>query len=108
MDIIKKALAASALTLALASPAAAGTEPVLGFSTADTPYGAFSCKQRAEAKLFSIGATGIAKSSGGQVLWAKYGGSFTIGVWCRGSEAVIIVAGDSNTTDIADEIRSAF
>lgn len=108
MEILKKALLSSALLLSLASPALAGSEPILGFSSADTPYGVFSCKQRAENKLYSIGATSISKSSGSQTIWAKYGGTHTIGVWCRGPEVIIMVAGNGDTIDISNEIRSAF
>ena len=108
MEILKKAVATSALLLSLACPALAGSEPALGFSTAETPYGVFSCKQRAENKLYAIGATNITKSSGTQTIWARHGGIYSIGVWCRGSEVVIMVAGDGETTSISSEIRSAF
>lgn len=108
MEIMKKAAVSSALLLSLTGPAMAGSEPALGFSTAGTPYGVFGCKQRAENKLFSIGATDISKSSVSQTIWARYGGTHTIGVWCRGTEVVIMVAGSGDTTDISNEIRSAF
>lgn len=106
MKNLKTALLAPIATLCLASPVFAGSPPAIGYTAASTPYGSFGCKQRAENKLYSIGATNISKSSGGTI-WADYG-SYSIGVWCRGSEVVIIVAGDADTTDLRTEIRSAF
>lgn len=108
MEIIKKTLAASVLALSLSTPALAGSEPVLGFASVGTPYGAFGCKQRAETKLFAIGATNITKSPNSSSIWANFGGTHSVGIWCRGPEVIIIVGGEGNITDLRDEIRTAF
>lgn len=88
-------------------PSIAEAAPRLGYGATGTPYGLFGCKQRAEGKLYSIGATGIQKTNNSNTVWA-YSGNFSIGIWCRGDEAIIMVSGDSDTLDLINEIKAAF
>jgi hypothetical protein len=106
MDFIKMAAASLAAAVSFSLPALAGSEPSLGYMAVDTPYGAFGCKQRAEQKLYAIGATGIHKSGSG--VFGYYGGTHTIGLWCRGTEVIIVVSGSSDVTDIRSELKTAF
>lgn len=110
MKTLSKVMVAASIAIATmcASPASADDTPELGFTIVNTPYGAFGCKQRAEQKLFSIGATSLTKSAGLNVTWAKFQGTHSIGIFCRGSEAVIMVAGNGDTSDIRNELKSAF
>lgn len=94
----------AALATIVGTPTFAG--PAAGISVANTPYGSFGCVQRAEMKFFSIGATNIQKP-GGSVVWADLGET-TVGVWCRGTEAIIVVAGGNQVIDLKNEIKSAF
>lgn len=102
MKNLQKVALTAAMLLSCATPALAG--PGLGYAVVGTPYGTFGCKQRAETKLFSIGATNISK---GSTIWADYQ-DYTIGIWCRGSEAIIMVSGNSPVADLRNELKSAF
>jgi hypothetical protein len=79
----------------------------MSFASAPIPYGSFACKQRAENKLASLGATNISRSPGAATVWGD-SGEFTVGIWCRSSEAVIFVAGPSSTAELRDDVKSAF
>lgn len=81
--------------------------PSVGLAVVDTPYGVYACKQRAQTKLYSMGATGVSSLSSGNTIWGLLGDN-KVGVWCRGSEAVVVVAGDSDVIGIRDDIRFAF
>lgn len=105
--MIKKIILASLASLPLLFAHSAEAAPRLGYGAVGTPYGLFGCRQRAESKLYSIGATGIQKTNNSNTTWA-YLGNFSIGVWCRGDEAVILVSGDSDTMELINEIKSAF
>lgn len=96
----------SLLSLTLAAPAMAAS-PSVSIQSVNTPYGTFSCKQRAQNKLFSMGATGVSNLSSGSIIWG-YIGDNTAGVWCRGIEAIIVVSGTSDSGSIRDEISQAF
>lgn len=86
-------------------PASAGGVPGLAWSFAPTGYGQLGCIQRAESKLYQIGATNVNRNNVinvfGNLINEK------IGVSCRGAEAIIIVAGDDPFT-VRDEVYKAF
>jgi len=42
-----------------------------------------------------------------EAVWANLD-DFKIGVWCRGQEAIITVAGNGDTSALRDEIKTAF
>lgn len=88
----------------LSSPSLAA--PGITVHSVSTPYGVFSCKQRAQVKLFSMGATKVSDLSS-ITIWG-YVGDNTVGVWCRGSEGLVIVSGNSDIKSIRDEVMSAF
>ncbi|MEY4332405.1 MAG: hypothetical protein RLZZ196_1143 [Bacteroidota bacterium] len=97
-------MATAAVIAASVTPAFASA-PAASLGAAPTPYGQFGCLQRAQNKLFSIGATSINPSSSG--VWAFLNNETTIGIWCRGSEAIISVSGE-NASIIRDELRNTF
>lgn len=86
-------------------PAAAQGVPGLAWRYVPTGYGQLGCIQRAESKLYQIGATNVSRNNSVNVF-----GNLTnekIGISCRGAEAVIIVAGDDPFT-VRDEVYKAF
>ena len=103
--MIKSILTAAAVILASA-PAAFSATPAIAIGVADTPYGQFSCLQRAKSKLYSLNATSISNSSNGNSVWG-YVGESTVLVWCRGPEAIIITS-DGSASSLRDEIKTAF
>lgn len=102
-----KQLLAATITSVLLSPTVAFAQnaPNVAYRVVDTPYGQFGCFMRAENKLYSIGATTVQKTTSS--VFGIVNGS-RVAVWCRGSEAVIFVAGPNSPADIRDEISNAF
>jgi len=100
--MIKSILTSTAIILASTSSAFAG--PMIAVKSIQTIYGQFSCLQRAQNKLTAISATSMTANS--SFVWGHYPKT-TMGVWCRGQEAIIMVSGE-NADDIRDEIVSAF
>ena len=103
--MIKSILTAAAVMF-VSVPAAFSATPATAIASADTPYGKFSCLERAKNKYYALNATSISYSSGGSSIWG-YVGNSTVGVWCRGPEAIIVVA-DGNASTLRDEIKTAF
>ncbi len=98
-----KTIITTAAILATSIPAAfAG--PATTLASAPTMYGQFGCIQRAQNKLYAIGATNI--NSNNVSIWGHLSNT-TVGVWCRGSEAIIVVSGE-NVNNIRDEIKAVF
>jgi hypothetical protein len=99
------------VSLALIGSAFAGgpalAAPDVYMKSIDTPFGTFACKQRAQNRLFAMGATGVSNLSSGNTIWG-YLADNTVGVWCRGNEAIVIVAGNADGKNIRDEVVSAF
>lgn len=91
-------------TILFASIPAALAGPATTLSAVPTMYGQTGCMQRAQNKFYAIGATNL--SSTNRSIWGHLNGS-TLGVWCRGSEAIVIVSGD-NATNLLEEIKSVF
>lgn len=89
----------------LNTPVLANPVPQLSIGSAPTPYGVSGCMQRAEMVLYRIGATGISPGSGSGSYFASHG-SNTVGIWCRGPEAIIVVAGDNNAPTLRQEVRA--
>lgn len=102
--MFKPALIASTIFLFFSSPALANP-PSVSLGSALTPYGKFGCIQRAKNKFFSLNATDIDVNKNS--VWAFLDNN-TIGVWCRGDEAIISVSGDSNASILKDEIKNVF
>ena len=103
--MIKKTFLSVIATLSLISPSFAQAAPGLAYQSVSTGYGQFGCLQRAQSKLYQIGATNVYQNNGAYV-YGTYG-TEKIAVWCRGSEAIIIVAG-TNTGIVRDEVATAF
>lgn len=101
--MIKSILTTTAILLA-SSPSAFAGSPAIATSITATPYGKFGCLQRAMNKFYAIGATGMTSDS--DSVWGYVNNNSTIGVWCRGSEAIIITAGD-NSVNLRNEIKSS-
>jgi hypothetical protein len=101
--MIKSILTVTAIILS-SVPSAFAAAPGAGVASASTIYGQFGCIERARNKFFALGATGITADN--SIIWGFVGDS-TVGVWCRGQEAIIITAGD-NTANLRDEIKKAF
>jgi hypothetical protein len=100
--MIKSILVSTAIILTTATSALAGPAAAVGARL--TPYGQFGCIQRAQNKLFAIGATNITSSP--DSIWADLGDN-SIGVWCRGSEAIVVTAGPDSST-LRKEVGSVF
>lgn len=97
--------AAGIAGLLSAFPASAEGAPGLAWSIAPTGYGQLGCIQRAESKLYQIGATNVHRNNNINIF-----GSLTnekIGIMCRGTEAFIVVAGD-NPFPVRDEVFKVF
>jgi hypothetical protein len=103
MKMIKSVLTATAVILSSVPSAFAGA-PATSITSASTIYGQFGCMERARNKFFALGATGI--TSDNSFIWG-YVNDSTVGVWCRGQEAIVIASGD-NATSLRDEIKKAF
>lgn len=103
MKMIKSILIATAIVLS-SVPAAFAGAPGTGVSSASTIYGKFGCIERAKNKFFALGARSI--TSDNSFVWG-YVGNSTVGVWCRGQEAIIVAAGDDYKS-LRDEIQNAF
>lgn len=103
--MIKKILLSAIATLSFSTPTFAQTAPGLAYQSVSTGYGQFGCLQRAQSKLYQIGATNVYQKNGAYV-YGTYG-TEKIAVWCRGAEAIIIVAG-TNTGVVRDEVATAF
>ena len=103
--MIKSILTASAIIAATTSAAFAG--PATRLNAVDTPYGQTVCMQRAKNKLFIMGVTGV--TSNNVSMWGHIAESI-IGVWCRGTEAIIVVAGNDNSVldGLRDEVKGVF
>ena len=104
--MIKSILAASAIVVA-ATTSAAFAGPATRLNAVDTPYGQTVCMQRAKNKLFIMGVTGV--TSNNVSMWGHIGESI-IGVWCRGTEAIVVVAGNDNSVldGLRDEVKGVF
>ena len=89
----------------LPSAAFAQSVPGVAYKWVDTPYGQFGCFTRAENKLYSIGATSVQRATN-----SVFGivSNSRVAVWCRGSEAIIFVAGPNDVAPIRDEVATAF
>lgn len=94
-------LAASLCCMAASLPAHAFE---MTYGSVRTSYGSFACKSRAEQTLFRLGATNI---RGTKSIWANHGSSM-ISIWCRGDEAVIVIGGPGETSDLYDEVKRNF
>ncbi len=101
--MIKFILTATTILLSSTSAAFAGP-PGAGVSAVSTIYGQFGCMERARNKFYAIGATAITNDN--SVIWG-YVNNSTVGVWCRGQEAVIVIAGD-DVSNLRNEIKNAF
>jgi len=101
--MIKSILTATAFILA-SVPAAFAGPPGAAVASASTIYGQFGCMERARNKFYAVGATGITTDNSS--IWGFVRDS-TVGVWCRGQEAIIVTAG-TDVTNLRDEIKSAF
>lgn len=86
-------------------PAFASGPPRLAWSYVTTGYGQLGCIQRAESKLYQIGATNVGRNNNINVFGSLV--NERIGIACRGTEAIIIVAGDDPFT-VRDEVYKAF
>ena len=100
--MIKSILASTAVVLASVPAAFAG--PGQAVVVVPTIYGKFACVERAKNKLAGISATSMTVDS--DSVWGHYTNT-SMGVWCRGQEAIILVSGD-NASAIRDEIKTAF
>jgi hypothetical protein len=94
----------SAAVILTSIPSAFAAAPASVLSSVSTPYGTFGCIQRTKNKLYSMGATGMDVYP--EFVWAFVGDS-TVGVWCRGQEAIISVSGKGVVT-LKDEMKTAF
>lgn len=92
-------------TATVATPAIAA--PDVSMAAVATPYGTFACKQRAQNKMYAMGATGVSSLSSGSTIWG-YIGDNTVGAWCRGQEVVIVVTGEADTSSIRSDLKTAF
>ena len=101
--MIKSILASTTILLA-SVPAAFAGAPGVSITAVNTPYGQTTCMQRATNKFYVIGVTSIDISSAN--IWGYLNNS-TLGVWCRGGEAIITVAGD-NASTLRNEIKGVF
>ena len=104
--MIKKIITSTfASILLLPSAAFAQSAPGVAYKWINTPYGQFGCFTRAENKLYSIGATSVQKTT-----TSVFGivNNSRVAVWCRGSEAIIFVAGPNDVAPIRDEVATAF
>jgi hypothetical protein len=99
-----KTIFTSAVVIFTSVPSAFAASPAVATTITATPYGRFGCLQRAMNKFYAIGATGMTSDS--DSVWGYINNNATIGVWCRGSEAIIITAGD-NSVNLRNEIRSS-
>ena len=81
--------------------------PSMALSVVATPN-AITCRQRARAKYFELGATDMSKDTE-NAQWGTFGNLQAL-VWCRGTEAVIAVAGRSfnAAAEVKDELKKAF
>ena len=100
--MLKTFLTSAALIIATSSSALAG--PATAYAATTTLYGRFACIERAKNKLYSISATSIKTEN--FTVWGYYQGA-TMGLWCRGEEVIVFVAGE-NATAVRDELRAAF
>jgi hypothetical protein len=105
MKVLTASLLSLMATTLVATPSMAA--PYVSMAVVDTPFGSFACKQRAQNKMYAMGATRVSNLSSGSTIWG-YIGEYSLGVWCRGQEAVIVVAGDSDTASIRDDLKTAF
>lgn len=81
--------------------------PSMAVTTVETPN-AITCRQRARAKYFELGATDMSKDTE-NAQWGTFGNIQAL-VWCRGTEAVISVSGRSfnAVVEVKDELKKAF
>ena len=100
--MIKTILTSTAILFASVPAAFAG--PGQAVMVVPTIYGKFACVERAKNKLASISATSMTIDS--DSVWGHYTNT-SMGVWCRGQEAIILTAGE-NASAIRDEIKTAF
>ena len=100
--MIKSILTSTAIILSSVPAAFAG--PAQSVMVVPTIYGKFACVERAKNKLAAISATSMSIDS--DSVWGHYTNT-SMGVWCRGQEAIIVVSGD-NASAIRDEIKTAF
>ena len=100
--MLKTLVTSAALIIATASSALAG--PATAFVSTATPYGRFACVERAKNKLYAISATSIRTDN--FTVWGYHQGA-TMGLWCRGEEVIVFVAGE-NAVAIRDELKTAF
>jgi hypothetical protein len=102
--MLKSALISAAVILT-SIPSAFAAAPGISLYSISTPYGTFGCIQRTKNKFYSMNATGMKVYP--EAVWANLD-DFKIGVWCRGQEAIITVAGNGDTSALRDEIKTAF
>jgi len=81
--------------------------PSMAVTTVETPN-AITCRQRARAKYFELGARDMSKDTE-NAQWGTFGSVQAL-IWCRGNEAVISVAGRSfdAVVEVKDELKKAF
>lgn len=77
------------------------TAPYISMQSVVTGYGQLGCLQKAESRIYQIGATNVTRTS--NTVIATYGGTEKILVWCRGPEAIVTVSGNSPTA-IKDDL----
>ena len=81
--------------------------PSMAVTVVETPN-AITCRQRARAKYFELGATDMSKDTE-NAQWGTFGNIQAL-VWCRGPEAVISVSGRSfnAVVEVKDELKKVF
>lgn len=83
------------------------TPPFISASVVDTPS-SFYCRTKARSKYFELGAREISNEDSNSQ-WAIVGRNRAL-IWCRGSQAIIIVTGSNSTAieELRDELKKAF
>lgn len=83
------------------------TPPSIVVSIVDTPS-SFYCRTKARSKYFELGARDISNEDSNSQ-WAVVGRSRSL-VWCRGTQAIVIVTGSNYTAidELRDELKKAF
>ena len=105
--MIRKLLFGLAI-LGVSSPTFAQTTVPTGALTSVNISSNISCRNKARAKYFELGATNMSGANDNDQ-WAIVNGMRTL-VWCRNTEATIAVLGFNSTSleELRDEIKKAF